>query len=583
MDFFDVLNMIGGLSLFLFGMNVMGQGLERRAGGKLKDILEKMTTNKISGFLTGCGITAIIQSSSATTVMVVGFVNSGLMTLRQAINVIFGSNVGTTVTGWILSLGGISGDDPLVKMLKPTSFVPILAAIGIVLYMGFKGTKKHETGMILLGFATLMFGMNAMSSAASGLSEDPMFRQLFTMFENPLLGILSGAVLTAVIQSSSASVGILQALAATGQITYGAAIPLIMGDSIGTCITAILSSIGAKRDAKRAAMAHLLFNVIGTAVWITVFYIVRSVMAPAILGQAATILGIAIVNTMFKVLSTAVLLPLSEQIEFLVTKIVPGDPDEDDVVTIDDRLLDTPPLAVEKCFEQTCDMARIAIRAFDNSVKYFDAPGEELAAKIRKDENRTDRMQDMLESYLVKLSARHLRDEDSELVTGMMKVISDFERIGDHALNILESCEEMKERGVELTSASHKEFKVISSAVSEVLTRSFESFSERDSRKANTVEPLEDVVDMLKEELRTRHILRMKEGKCTIEAGVIWSEILTNLERTSDHGSNIAGCVIDMGEHTLMIHDTLRSKKHESEEFDELYKEYAEKYNVNMA
>jgi phosphate:Na+ symporter len=582
MDIFDVLRFIGGLSLFLYGMNVMGIALERRAGGRLKSILGKMTTNRVKGFLTGCGVTAIIQSSSATTVMVVGFVNSGLMTLKQAINVIMGSNVGTTITGWILSLGGISGDDPIVKMLKPESFVPILAAIGIILYMGFKGRKKSETGLILLGFATLMFGMEMMSDAASVLAEVPAFRQAFTLFENPLLGLLTGALLTAVIQSSSASVGILQALSATGQITYAAAIPIIMGDSIGTCVTALLSSIGAKRDAKRAAMAHLLFNVIGAAVWITVFCVIKYVMAPAGLEMQATILGVAVANTVFKLLCTAVMLPMSNKLEQLVRLIVP-DKEDDEKFEIDERLLATPSIAIERCKEVAVSLAEHSERAFDNAISAFGSYSEELAAKVRRDEEITDRMQDMLDSYLVKLSARHLRPSDSEKVTGLMKMTGDFERIGDHAVNIIESCEEMREKNIDYTDDTKYEFKVISSAVSEVVELSIDSFRSEDPASAKKVEPLEEVVDMLKDELRTRHILRMKEGKSSIDAGFIWSDMMTDLERTSDHASNIAGCVLDISEHKLKIHETLRARRDKDEDFDIMYQWYANKYNVDIA
>jgi phosphate:Na+ symporter len=582
MDIFDVLRFIGGLSLFLYGMNVMGIALERRAGGRLKSILGKMTTNRVKGFLTGCGVTAIIQSSSATTVMVVGFVNSGLMTLKQAINVIMGSNVGTTITGWILSLGGISGDDPIVKMFKPESFVPILAAIGIILYMGFKGRKKSETGLILLGFATLMFGMEMMSDAASVLAEVPAFRQAFTLFENPLLGLLTGALLTAVIQSSSASVGILQALSATGQITYAAAIPIIMGDSIGTCVTAMLSSIGAKRDAKRAAMAHLLFNVIGAAVWITVFCVIKYAMAPAGLEMQASILGVAVANTVFKLLCTAVMLPMSDKLERLVRLIVP-DKEDDEKFEIDERLLATPSIAIERCKEVAVSLAEHSERAFDNAISAFGAYSEELAAKVRRDEEITDRMQDMLDSYLVKLSARHLRPSDSEKVTGLMKMTGDFERIGDHAVNIIESCEEMREKNIDYTDDTKYEFKVISSAVSEVVELSIDSFRSEDPASARKVEPLEEVVDMLKDELRTRHILRMKEGKSSIDAGFIWSDMMTDLERTSDHASNIAGCVLDISEHKLKIHETLRARRDKDEDFDIMYQWYANKYNVDIA
>ena len=579
MNIFDILTLIGGLSLFLFGMSVMGDALERRAGSKLREILGKMTTNKFSGFLTGCGITSIIQSSSATTVMVVGFVNSGLMTLTQAINVIMGANVGTTITGWILSLSGVSGDSPWVKLLKPESFVPICAVIGIILYMGFKGTKKMETGTIFLGFATLMFGMETMSEAASGLSELPGFQRLFIMFENPIMGLLAGALLTAVIQSSSASVGILQALAYTGKITFGAAVPIIMGDAIGTCVTAMLSSIGAKRDAKRAAYAHLAFNIIGSIVWITVYILVKNIFDPAILHLPATVLGIAIINTMFKVLSTIVIFPFSDKLEILVRRLVPDKEEEDDLPCIDERLLATPTLAISRCNELALLLANKSVRAFNNSIAVYHSYSEETASKIRRDEAMTDRIEDVMETFLIKLSAKSLRAEDSERITALIKAIENYERIGDHAVNILESCEKMRDEKVHFSDTSMKEFAVITKAVSEVIDLTTKAFETTDIELAKKVEPLEQVVDQLKDEMMTRHIQRMKDGICSIEAGLIWSDILTDLERTSDHGSNIAGCIIDMADHELNIHETIR-KRSKNPEFDNMYRNYSDKYSL---
>ena len=579
MNFFDILTLIGGLCLFLFGMNVMGEALERRAGSKLRDILGKMTTNKFSGFLTGCGITAIIQSSSATTVMVVGFVNSGLMTLTQAINVIMGSNVGTTITGWILSLSGVSGDSVWVKLFKPESFVPICALIGIVLYMGFKGTKKMETGTIFLGFATLMFGMETMSEAASGLAELPGFQKMFIMFENPVMGLIAGAALTAVIQSSSASVGILQALALTGQVTFGAAVPIVMGDAIGTCVTAVISSIGAKRDAKRAAYAHLAFNIIGSVIWITVYIIIKNLLDPAILHFPATVLGIAIINTMFKVLSTAVIFPFSDKLELLVRKLVPDTEEEDEIPCIDDRLLATPALALSRCNELALLLAHKAVRALKYSIDIYTDYSEEKAAKIRKDEQLTDRIQDVLETFLIKLSSKSLRSEDSERITALIKAIENYERIGDHAVNILESYEQMVSEHVRFSEASMNEFNVIADAVMEVIDKATVAFEKTDVELAGKVEPLEQVVDQLKDEMMTRHIQRMKDGICSIEAGIIWTDILTDLERTSDHGSNIAGCIIDMSDHNLNIHETIQ-KRVKDPAFDDMYRYYSEKYRL---
>lgn len=580
MSIFDVFSMIGGLCLFLFGMSLMGQALERRAGGKMNSVLTKMTTNKLAGFFTGCGVTAVIQSSSATTVMVVGFVNSGLMSLKQAANVIIGANVGTTVTGWILSLGGISGDSMWLKLLKPSSFTPILALIGIILYMFTKKHTHKDTGMILLGFATLMFGMETMTTSVSGLADVPSFQQLFLMFKNPLLGLLAGAVLTAIIQSSSASVGILQALAMTGQVSYGAAIPIVLGDAIGTCVTAMLSSVGAKKEAKRAAVVHLLFNIIGATVWIGIYSIVRLVFKPAILDSAATLVGIAVVNTAFKILSTMLLLPLSSLLEKLATLIVPDAKSEEKTVKLDTRLLATPPLALGQARSVTVEMAEISICAFENAIKAFTGYSKEKAEQIRNDEDRCDELEDILGTYLIKLSAEQLGERESEGATALLKVIGDFERISDHAVNILESAEELRDKKLTLTEDALKEFDVISAAVNEVMDTTLQAFRDEDSSVAVKVEPLEQVIDNLKEQLRTNHIIRMQEGKCTVQVGFVWSDVLTNLERVSDHCSNIAGCIIDTAEHNLNVHETLRETRHTDAKYEEMFRNYTEKYTV---
>lgn len=578
MDIFNALTMIGGLCLFLFGMNVMGQALERRAGNSLRNVLERLTSNKIAGFLTGLGVTSIIQSSSATTVMVVGFVNSGLMTLRQAINVIMGANVGTTVTGWILSLGGISSDNLWIQLLKPTSFTPVLALIGIVLYLFVKDTKKKDSGAILLGFAVLMFGMESMSSAVSGLSEVPEFQQMFLMFKNPLLGLLAGTVLTAIIQSSSASVGILQALTVTGQVSIGAAIPIVMGDGIGTCITAIISGVGTKREAKRAATAHLLINLIGSVVWITVFWIIKAALKPAILDSSASFVSVAIINTSFKVLNTILFLPLSEKLEMLVRKLIPDSESDEKAVELDERLILTPTLAIGQCRTKEIEMAQIAARAFKSSVTAVNSYTQELAKSIREDEQRCDRYEDALATYLVKIGAERLADNDSEEANMLLKLLGDFERISDHAVNILESAEEMTAKKIKLSSDAAKDFENISAAVNEIIELSMNAFINNDRIKAGEVEPLEQVVDEMKEKMRTAHVRRLRNGECSIETGFIWSDILTNFERVSDHCSNIAGCVIDAAEHNLNLHETLDKFKHNNEEFEARYNYYAEKY-----
>ena len=580
MDIFNALSMIGGLCLFLFGMNLMGQALERRAGGKMHSVLTKMTTRKFAGFMTGCGVTAVIQSSSATTVMVVGFVNSGLMTLKQAVNVIMGANVGTTITGWILSLGGISGNSVWVRLLKPSSFTPILALIGIILYMFTKKRTKKDTGMILLGFATLMFGMETMTSAVSGLADVPQFQQLFLMFKNPLLGLLAGALLTMVIQSSSASVGILQALAMTGQVSYGAAIPIVMGDAIGTCVTAMLSSVGAKKEAKRAAVVHLLFNIIGASVWLGIYALIRAIFTPAILDSSASLVGIAVVNTAFKVLSTMLLLPMSSMLEKLAVKIVPDAKYEEKTVKLDNRLLVTPPLALGQARAVAVEMAEKAVEALKNAIGTFTGYSGEKATQIRNDEAICDEFEDTLGTYLIKLSAEQLGQKESEEATALLKVIGDFERISDHAVNILESAEELRDKNLTLTEDALKEYDVITAAVSEVLDLTLCAFQNSDPAVAITVEPLEQVVDTLKEQLRTNHILRMQDGKCTAQVGFVWADILTNLERVSDHCSNIAGCVIDTAEHNLNVHESLRATRHGNEKYDEMFRKYSEKYTV---
>ena len=571
MDIFNVLTMIGGLCLFLFGMNLMGQALERRAGGKLRSLLDKMTGSVFAGFLTGLGITAIIQSSSATTVMVVGFVNSGLMTLRQAINVIMGANVGTTVTAWLLSLGGIDSGNFWIKLLKPSSFTPVLALIGIIYYMFCKDNKKKDTGMILLGFATLMFGMETMSGAVAGLKDVPAFTNLFVAFQNPLLGVLAGALLTAIIQSSSASVGILQALAVTGSVSYAAAIPIIMGQNIGT-----------NKNARRAAVVHLLFNVIGVVVLLTVFCIVRAAFAPALLDESATMAGIAVTHSVFNVLCTAMLLPAGGLLEKLACRIVPDDPQTQGEKTteLDERLLPTPSLALRQSRAVAREMADCAVRALNSALTALDHNTPELAQSIRDDEELCDHYEDILGTYLVKLSTQKMGRDESEEATELLKTIGDFERISDHAVNILSSAEEMEQKGLTFSGSALNELAILTSAIREILSLSLKSFSSQDVALAQQVEPLEQVIDTLKEQMRTRHILRMQQGHCSIEAGFVLSDLLTDLERTSDHCSNIAGCVIDARAHNLNLHETLRQAKTADGSFQQTYESYVEKYQL---
>ncbi len=580
MDIFHLLTMIGGLCLFLFGMSLMGQALERRAGNGLKNLLGKLTGSRTAGLLTGLGVTAVIQSSSATTVMVVGFVNSGIMTLRQSIHVIMGANIGTTVTAWILSLAGIDSGNVWVKLLKPSSFTPILALIGIILYMFCKRDKKKDTGLILLGFATLMFGMDTMSDAVSVLRDIPAFGQMFLLFTNPLLGVLAGAVLTAIIQSSSASVGILQALASTGAVSYGAAVPIIMGQNIGTCVTALISSVGANKNAKRAAMVHLSFNVIGTAVWLTVFCIVKALITPPILNESATLLGIAVIHSIFNILCTLLMLPMGNLLEKLVCRLIPDSKEKEQQNVLDERLLTTPSLALAQSKTVTIQMAECAVSALENSLTSLTAYTPALADAIRDAEEKCDRYEDVLGTYLIKVSSAKLGQAESEEAAMLLKVIGDYERISDHAVNILESAEELRDKKLSLTEEALKEYDVIAGAIREVLTLSKTAFEQTDMEAAARVEPLEQVIDELKDRLRTNHIFRMQQGKCSVEVGFVWSDLLTNMERVSDHCSNIAGCVIDSAAHNLNLHETLKKAKTDTGRFQEDYAHYVEAYRV---
>ena len=578
MDLFDVLTLLGGLSLFLFGMNLMGASLEKRAGSSLKILLGKLTSRKILGFLTGMGVTAVIQSSSATTVMVVGFVNSGLLTLRQAISVIMGANVGTTVTAWILSLTGLDGDNFFVMLLKPTSFTPILALIGVVLTMMAKSDKKKDVGLILLGFAVLMFGMDTMSGAVAGLEEVPEFRNILLMFSNPVLGVLAGAGLTAIIQSSSASVGILQALSATGQVTYGAAIPIIMGQNIGTCVTAMISSVGANKNAKRAAVVHLLFNIVGTAVWLAVFYGINAVVQFSFVSHSIDQLGIAVVHTAFNILCTALLFPFSGLLEKMACRLVPDTKAPEKIQILDERFLATPSVAIDRCQEVAETMARISMDALKTSCQLIEHYDPKSAQAVRETEQEADQYEDMLGTYLVKLGRADLNAADSRETAKLLHIIGDFERISDHAVNLVESAEEIRNKGLSFSVHAKQELAVLTAAVGEVMDLALDAFLQNDPALAAKVEPLEQVVDTLKEQLRNRHILRLQKGECTIELGFVWSDLLTSLERVADHCSNIAGCVIEMSHDSLDVHEYLDNVKAGGPGFLRAYEAYAQKY-----
>jgi phosphate:Na+ symporter len=585
MDIWNVLEFIGGICLFLFGMNLMGAYLEKAAGARLKNILGKLTGGKFTGFLTGLGVTAVMQSSSATTVMVVGFVNSGLLTLSQAINVIMGANVGTTVTAWILSLSGLDGNAWYIEILKPSSFTPILALIGILLYMGSKNNKKRDIGVILLGFSVLMFGMETMSAAVSGLRTDAGFAQILTMFTNPVLGVIAGALLTAIIQSSSASVGILQALSSTGAISVGMSIPIIMGQNIGTCVTALISSVGTNRNARRTSVVHLAFNIIGTTFFLIIFCIVNSIFNIAILETGATEFSIAVCHSAFNIMATLLLFPCSGSLEKLSLKLIPitaEELEETKTVTIDERLMLTPSIAIERCRVFTGEMALLAVSAFKESLLALKTENltAERAKAIRRDEGIADRYEDALGSYLVKLGTKRLTDKDVHESSCLLHMIGDLERISDHAVNILESAEEISEKNVSFSAEAQKELSVIASAVTEIVDLALESYEKNDLALAAKVEPLEQVIDDLKDALRANHIRRMQAGECSIEVGFIWSDLLTNLERVSDHCSNIAGCVIETAQGDLNLHKYLKEIKKDRADYMEMYKEYSAKYSV---
>ncbi len=579
MSAFDVLNLIGGLSLFLFGMMLMSDTLERRAGNRLKVLLGRLTNNRFAGLLTGLGVTAVIQSSSATTVMVVGFVNSGLMTLKQSINVIMGANIGTTVTAWILSLAGINSDNFFLNLLKPSSFTPVLALVGIILYMMSKDSKKRELGIVFLAFSILMFGMELMSDSVSGLKEVPEFRNAFLAFSNPVLGVLVGAVLTAVIQSSSASVGILQALASTGLVTYGAAIPIIMGQNIGTCVTAMISSINTSKNARRAALVHLNFNVIGSIVWVVIFMIVKDIFDPAILHKNASLVGIAFFHSLFNILCTLLLFPMGAFLEKLVCKLLPDTSIVEKVSSeLDDRFLGTPTLALTHTKQVLEQMARYAISALKESLEIIKEFDEERAERIRLAETETDKMEDMLGSYLLKITSLQLSRKESVQATHYMRVIGDYERIGDHAINLLESAQHINDGDARISDPGMEDYYNISSAVIEILDLSYQAFSGNSLECARRTEPLEQVIDFLKEELRLRHIHRLQRGECSVEAGFVWMDILTNLERVADHCSNISGSVLDAASNNMNIHENQRLMRAANEDFQETLLEYKRRY-----
>lgn len=588
MDLFDVLNLIGGLALFLYGMNVMGNGLSKMAGGRLEKVLEKVTSRKILAVLLGAGVTAVIQSSSATTVMVVGFVNSGIMKLSQSVGVIMGANVGTTITSWMLSLTGIEGNTIWLKMLKPTSFSPILAAVGIILMMtGKSESKRKDVGGILLGFAVLMFGMETMSSSVAGLADNPSFTGILTAFANPFLGMAVGAVLTAVIQSSSASVGILQALCATGAVNYSVALPIIMGQNIGTCVTSIISSVGANKNARRAAMVHLYFNLIGTVLFMLVFYGLNIFVDFAFLNNPANAMGIAVIHSLFNVAATIVLYPFSEKLVKLARLSI-RDKDEntlsdkeENIVAIDERFLDSPAFAMELCRGKAKEMAEHTRKAIKLSLEVLLNFDIEKMNEVIKLESIVDKYEDVLGSYLVKLSGRNITQDDGQTMSVILHSISDFERISDHALDIVKSSEEIHKKQLKFTPSAEDEISVLIRAVGDICDMTVDSFGSTDNSLATHVEPLEEVIDTISKIIKENHIKRLQRGECSIEMGFILEDILNGLERVSDHCSNIAVEMITIYDNEYNTHEYFKSfSEEERKEFNSEYEKLIKKYPI---
>ena len=587
MDIFDVLSMVGGLALFLYGMHIMGDALAKMSGGKLEKVLERLTSNKWSAVLLGAGVTAVIQSSGATTVMVVGFVNSGIMKLNQAVGIIMGANIGTTATSWLLSLSGIDGGSFFLQMLKPTSFTPILAVIGAILVVFCKSEKKHNIGTILLGFAILMYGMTAMSSAVEPLKDVPQFTQILTKFENPLLGVIAGFALTTIMQSSSVSVGILQALCSTGAVSYALALPIIMGQNIGSCTTAMISSVGASKDAKRAAAVHFYFNVIGTVVFMLVFYISNAFVHYAFLPQAANEVGIATIHSIFNIAATIVLLPFSGFLEFLAVKTIKDDDEEEDELSKHDKVLqlldpvflERPGFAIMQCQKVASAMAELSMKSVGRAVGLLTAYDEEIAERIRKEEDTVDKYEDQLGTYLLRLSTKDLSKEDGHRLSLMLHSLGDIERISDLAVNILLAVEQMHKKELIFSKKAMDELAVYSKALKDILTMTVNAFEQNDRYKAALVQPLEELMDDMNKELKKRHVKRLRKGKCTIELGLSLSDISDTYERISDHCSNIATCVIQVEDDELDAHEHRKEvKEQDAKWYDEQYRAYEQKY-----
>lgn len=560
MDFFDLLTMVGGLALFLYGMELLGDGLKKTSGGKMEMILEKLTSNKLMAVLLGAAVTAVIQSSSATTVMVVGFVNSGIMTLSRAVGVILGANIGTTVTAWVLSLAEMSGTGFLFRLLKPTSFSPILAIIGVWIIMMSKNEKKKNIATIMVGFAILMTGMDIMSSAVKPLADVPEFTGLLLKFSNPILGLLAGAILTAIIQSSSASVGILQALCMSGAVSYGTAIPIILGQNIGTCVTALLSSAGSGKNAKRTALVHLYYNTVGSLVFMIVFYTINSFASFAFLGDAASASGVAVFHTLFNVIAVTCFFPFTHALERLAYVTIPKTADEEEkdvkkVQILDPIFLDRPALALEMCKNAAIDMAKYSKEGMLLAMELINNYNEEKALKVRELEDLVDHYEDELGSYLVKINGHHMSPKDSQGISVLLHCIGDFERISDHSVNVMASAKEMYEKEASFSKKAQEELAIFTRAVTDTLEAAIKVFCEEDLVLAQKVEPMEETIDYLSEEMKKRHIKRLRKGKCTIEMGFVLSDITTNYERVSDHCSNIAICLLQKNEEGFDTHE----------------------------
>ena len=577
---FDVIKLILGLALFLYGMDLMGEGLEKASGGRLEKTLEKMTSNRFKGLLLGTAVTGVIQSSSATTVMVVGFVNSGIMKLKQAVGIIMGANIGTTVTAWILSLSGIEGDNIFLEICKPSNFAPVLAGIGTVIFMFSKSSKKRNVATILIGFAILMHGMDVMSDGVGGLADYEPFGDLLLQFgKNPILGIIAGAVLTGIIQSSSASIGILQALSLSGIfISYEVVIPIIMGMNIGTCVTALISCLGAKKNAKRAAFVHLYFNVIGTVIWSAVYLLVNAIHPIEFFEQNAGVAGIATVTTTFNVLTTILLFPFANVLVKLACLTIRDKEEESNLPFIDERFLDTPSIATEQCKEMAYKMAELCKESYIKAMDLIDNYDEKIFNDIVEEESLVDTYEDVLGSYLVKLASKDLNGNDSREISKILLCINDFERISDHAVMIAKSAKEMNEKKIMFSDIALKEINVMKKALAEVVDNTVKAFSTNSTNVASQVEPLEQVVDKLQAKIRARHIKRLEKGKCTVELGFIHSDIITSFQRTSDHCSNIAVCVIQINLKQFETHEYLQELKTSDDEFKEEYNQYKIKY-----